>query len=482
MMSRDSDRGRYSTPEGSPIWEYFSTASCAMLFFAIGFVPGWNAPTLNMLQKPGSPITINGSDVSNISAAMGFGYMFAPTLTVLITDKLGKKKSLLIAIAVTSTNWGLIAIAQTVNILIVARFISGFAMGMILGIAPMYLGEVASVKIRGAIGMVCSVTMNAGILFTFVVVPYLSVRMVAYISLTLITLAAMCILFIPESPYFLAMVGRIAEAEVVLEKLRGKSDVTEELDLIKNTVTDMDKGAKKLNKGNEPRAPKTFGIFEQIKQIVTVPGNRKAFFINFLVMTWMEFGGYIVIMIFCTFLFDAMHSKISSYTSTIILSACQLVSNVFTAFVIDRVGRRPLIGISGVLSGACLMIITVYYFLMEYTGIDSSPYSTLAVCAMYVNIIVLSIGLVPLQTILMSETIASEVKTLVSNIIISMGGLLGSAAMMFYKQTSEIWGLGNSVPFFVFTITTWFSTMAIMMLLPETKGKTFLEIQRILNK
>ncbi|XP_046738962.1 facilitated trehalose transporter Tret1-like [Diprion similis] len=414
---------------------------------------------------------------------MGLGHMFAPTLTILITDRLGKKKSLLIAIIVISINWRLMAIAQTVNVLIVARFISGFAMGMVIGIAPTYLGEIASVRIRGAIEMVCSVMMNAGTLLAVAAIPYLSVRTTAYTkSLTLITLAAVCIWFIPESPYFLAMVGRIEEAEVVLEELRGKSDVTEDLDLIKNTITELDKGAKKLNKDKEPRTPKKFDSFQQIKKLFTVPGERKAFCINMLMMIWMQCGGYITFLVYCTFLFDALQSPIFPYTSTVVLNACQLVSTALTVFVVDRFGRKPLIGISGILSSACLVIITVYFFLMECTGIDASSHSTLAVCVMCVNVIVLNFGLVPLHLILLGETVASEIKTLVSDIIVSTTGLAASVTMIFYKQTSVTWGLGNSMPFFVLAIVTWLITVAIMILLPETKGKTFLKIERKLNK
>lgn len=311
----------------------------------------------------------------------------------------------------------------------------------------------------------------------YAIVPYLSVSMTACICLSIATASTISTWFVPESPYFLGMAGRFDEAEGALEKLRGKTDVAEELELVKNTVSrkkDYELNEKGLN-GEIPKNPSAF------KKLFTVSGNLKALGILFLFTTALYLGSYMIIILYGDIIFAKMNVGVRPQLCTLMIGVIQLVSNVLVTFVIDKVGRRPLILIAGLLSGLCGLVIGVYFYLMEHTDIDVTPYGMVALCTVFLNMIAINMGLMPLMMVLQSEILSTDVKALATTVHGVGSGLLATIAAKLYLTVAETWGYGHGLPFISFTIITWSSTIIILKLLPETKGKTLLDVQRALN-
>lgn len=309
---------------------------------------------------------------------------------------------------------------------------------------------------------------SAGMLFMFTVAPYLSVKMMASTCLSIATVSTLISWFVPESPYFLAMVGRIEDAETTLEKLRGKTDVAEELDLIRMTV-------------NQTGIPGENVKQSALKQLITVSGNRKALGIVFLFTIALQLGSYVSIVVYGDIIFKKMNTGVTAQLCTMLIAVIQLVCNILVAFVIDKLGRKPLIFVSGLVSGLCVLIVGVYFYLMEYTYVDVTSYGMFALCATFVNIIALNIGLMPLSGVIQSEIFATEVKALATCFIGVGGGIIATIGVKCYLMIAETWGYGHSVPFLGYAANTWLCTYLIMKLLPETKGKTLFDIQRDLN-
>lgn len=69
-----------------------------------------------------------------------------------IAQRIGKKKTLLIVSIPQMSSWLLIYLANNASLLLVSRFLGGFAGGGIFGIVPSYISEISDDKLRGGLG------------------------------------------------------------------------------------------------------------------------------------------------------------------------------------------------------------------------------------------------------------------------------------------------------------------------------------------
>lgn len=345
-------------------------------------------------------------------------------------------------------------------------------MGIVMCVAPIYITEILSSRIRGSMTMICMCTFGCGILFVFLVGPKLGVRLTAVFSTALCALYLIGFWFAPESPYFLVTVGREKEAEAVLEKLRGKMDVSDELELIRTTVNE---------KGKAMMAPGSGESESAFKQLFTIRGNLKALFLGMMLISLPHFCGYTTLLNYCHIVLQAMGSGLEVYQATVIFALLQ-VSSVFVIVVIaDRAGRRTLIMISGVLTCILLLVIATYFFLMEHTNVEVKQYGMIPLCSTFLFIIAVNIGIMSVGPMMTAEIFGNDVKVLANCIAGIFASLVVTCVTKSYLVVATSWGFGHSIPFFGHAIAAFVGTICVALWLPETRGKTLLEIQRELN-
>lgn len=116
------------------------------------------------------------------------------------------------------------------------RFIAGLGYGATATILPMYIGEIADDRVRGALCVLINQMLNVGILLAYCVGPWVSRVALAGVGLALPVIFAIVGFWIPESPYFLVMRKRTEAAAKSLAWLREPSRVTEELSTIEQAI------------------------------------------------------------------------------------------------------------------------------------------------------------------------------------------------------------------------------------------------------
>lgn len=466
-MSTDAEKGKYAAPDGSKTWEYLATFVCSLLCFCSGTLAGWNSPTTVLLLAKDSPIPVTSSDISTLAATIAIGYTLAAPISVMIVDKIGRKYTLLLSVLPLIVNWALIMVAESVYVLYVARLVAGLALGLCICVTPMYLGEISSAESRGAGGALLGIMYGVGILLAFVVVPYLTISTMAGIFLLLSLCFLVMFWFMPDSPYYLAMKGKMEEAEEVLEKLRGKTDVSEDLGVIVESLKNEEK--------NEAATRAT------LKDLFEIAANRRAFFIMFFFVVNHNFGGFLTILAFGQLIFQETANAISDHTANIIIGVAQLVSCALTIVLVDRVGRRPLIIISGIMVGLCDLAIGLFFYCKNYLELDVSSYSLVPFAASTLLVFFFNCGFTGLQIVIMSEIFAIEIKALATSVIGIFGGGFGILSCKLYIYLAITLDYGHAFPFLSASLVIWISTALMLHLLPETKGKTFAEIQRQLR-
>lgn len=159
-----------------------------------------------------------------------------------LTDRLGRKKLLvLIALLFAGTSIET-ALALNFTAFVMARFLAGLAVGGVSLLSPMYMAEVSPPEIRGRLGTLYQMSIIVGILISFGL-NYLLRNMGAnnwrWMFLTGVVPSAVFFLFVvmsPETPRFLAMKGKEHDAFAVLERIGGRASAQVQLDEIRTSL------------------------------------------------------------------------------------------------------------------------------------------------------------------------------------------------------------------------------------------------------
>lgn len=120
-----------------------------------------------------------------------------------------------------------------------ARLLHGAAVGIGWVVVPAYVGEMASVRIRGLLGLLIQLSYAAGLLFSYTAGWLLE----DYTSLTVVSaivavMSSVLFALLPESPYYLMLDGRAEDAAKCLWSLRSYTDeeLQSELTSVKKSV------------------------------------------------------------------------------------------------------------------------------------------------------------------------------------------------------------------------------------------------------
>lgn len=178
---------------------------------------------------------------SSTVAVFAIGGIFGGFLIGIFTNQFGRKGSLLfnnIIILGATTIQVCSKTFQSYKLLLLGRFLTGINAGLNSGLCPMYLVEIAPDDIRGAVGSTYHLFVAFGMLLSQIAGYFLGTDdNWPYIFLISIAPALFQLILLPicpESPkYLLITQGKDKKAEKALQWLRGKQNVREELELLK---------------------------------------------------------------------------------------------------------------------------------------------------------------------------------------------------------------------------------------------------------
>lgn len=272
-------------------------------------------------------------------------------------------------------------------------------------------------------------------------------------------------IWFPESPYYLVSKGRYDEAAQTIAYFKGiedKEEIKEELDLVISNVSE-----------NVDRQKWTDKIVQ-----LNLPNNRKALCIVIGLIIAQQFSGSFSTMQYLEVFFREANISIDSNIATIIVLAVGLISGALSTMTVEKAGRRSLLIVSSM--GACitLLILGIYLFLNAH-NIDVSTFNWLPVVDVILFQIAYQIGLGTLLNALIGELFPTNVKGIAGAIVTISDGLFSFAVSKLYQVIGD--ALGKHVIYFFFAGSCLIAFLLILAFMPETKGKTFNEIQEELK-
>src|SRR5437660_4476765 len=166
-----------------------------------------------------------------IVAGLLLGAMIGAAFAGWLSDRLGRRRLIMIAALVFIAGALVCAFAPTVAVLVAGRVILGFAVGSAALVVPLYLSEIAPTEIRGAITSLNQLMIVSGILVAFIVNAILASsgnwRLMLGLAAVPSAVLFVGMLFMPETPRYLVHAGDEQEARQVLDELPGDEPVGE---------------------------------------------------------------------------------------------------------------------------------------------------------------------------------------------------------------------------------------------------------------
>ncbi|KAM1243771.1 hypothetical protein ACFX2G_035987 [Malus domestica] len=156
-----------------------------------------------------------------------------------VADWLGRRPMLIISSVFYFLSGIVMLWSPNVYILLLARLLDGFGIGLAVTLVPLYISETAPPEIRGSLNTLPQFTGSGGMFLSYCMVFGMSLTespswrlMLGVLSIPSLVYFVLTVFFLPESPRWLVSKGRMLEAKQVLQRLRGIEDVSGEMALL----------------------------------------------------------------------------------------------------------------------------------------------------------------------------------------------------------------------------------------------------------
>jgi SP family galactose:H+ symporter-like MFS transporter len=367
-------------------------------------------------------------------------------------DRFGRKPILTVNAVIFGVFAVATGLAKGLTLFLAARFVVGLAVGVASMITPLYIAELAPARIRGAF-----VTLNQLAIVTGIVVAYYidflfsrggnwRAMFISAVAPSAVLLVAL--IFLPESPRWLAAQGRLGEALAILTRIETSEEAERDLRELRE-VTQYDNLSFTGLFSRRFRRPLLVGILLAIFQQVTGVNT-----IIYYTPTILQMAGF--------------QSASSAILATLLVGAVNLIFTVISLLLLDRVGRRPLLmlGIAGM--GLSLFHLG-YLFGASHVARGAILVDVVAYLASF------SIGLGPIFWLLISEiyptTVRGQAMSL-ATVVIWISDLL--VTMTFLTLVEKLGARGS---FWLYAIACVAAFLFSARMVPETKGRTLEEIE-----
>ncbi|XP_014234597.2 facilitated trehalose transporter Tret1-2 homolog [Trichogramma pretiosum] len=442
------------------------TSSLFSFMAQIGISIGWPSPNVPRLQQSGNHdtlITATDDELSWIVSVIGLGAVAGALAGSCLVELLGSRRTLLLALLIEAADRACLVAATSASWIIASRALGGLSAGLAYGAFALYLGEVGAPECRGTLVSIASAGIPLGILVGTCAESYLPARLSSSLYLAMCAASIGLFAWLRDTPYHLMRAGREPEAEksVILyyPDVEAKQKMSEIRDFLESKRTD------RVNKWREMTRPVSLKSFAYIVALYSLPNLTGLM----IVQSYME-----VILAKTS---RSIHVE-STQQLVIGANAISSLATLATVNLVDRLGRRPLLMVSG--CGCALAnagLAAAYFHGDADDDVDNLGWLTPSCVVAY--LVFYAIGLARVPNAVLSEICGDGIKGAAGCLASLCGALSGFAVLRSYRPLAD--ELGDQ---WVFCGLVAFSSLCVplALLLPETKGKSLNEIQNMLRR
>ncbi|MEN2416351.1 sugar porter family MFS transporter [Flavobacterium mesophilum] len=494
-----------------------------------GFLFGFDAGIISgVMSYAGPEFNLNDFQTGWVVSSPSFTAMFAMLISGRLSDKIGRKKLLILAAFLYALSIVLSAYSFSYEMLYIARMIGGIAFGIALVIAPTYIAEVSLAENRGKLVSIQQLNIVLGFFAAFLSNYYINSlytsgqssfltednvwRWMLGIVIIPSILYYVLLFFVPESPRWLFIQKRDNEAKEILIAMHGQQNAKNEAESILESLKEED------HQNNEK---------VKIKDLFK-PSLKFVFTVGLVIGVLQQITGINAIYFYATSIFKQTGiGNDASFSSGVLLSFITVAFTIVAMFLIDKMGRRPLLllGIAGI---AISMALCAYGFNEakyqlssdKIAQLDSSlkeklnPIAdkvyetditfknemksllgdqvyaknegTILEMATQMNAVLVLVGVMgfiacfafslgPVMWVMLSELYPNRYRGLAIGVIGFVNGFVSWIVQQVFPW--ELSNLGNAISFSIFGGIALIGFFVLYKILPETKGKSLEQIE-----
>eukprot|EP00467_Chlorarachnion_reptans_P018782 CAMPEP_0114510380 /NCGR_PEP_ID=MMETSP0109-20121206/13753_1 /TAXON_ID=29199 /ORGANISM="Chlorarachnion reptans, Strain CCCM449" /LENGTH=622 /DNA_ID=CAMNT_0001689677 /DNA_START=331 /DNA_END=2199 /DNA_ORIENTATION=+ len=441
----------------------------SVLMGAINF--GYNTSVLNTPEEVIRE-SLAGRRVDDFSWAIivsifSIGGLVGSWVAPPLLDTIGRKSFMLFNGIFLTLVLLLEAMASSVAMMAFARLMIGASCGGTTVAVPLYLGEIAPVTLRGALGTLNQFAMVVGILLAQVLGGGMfgwkglgydpGWRYLLAIGAVFSTLQVLLSCFVVESPRWLVMQNRKVEAKRILKMLRGIGP-NEDSAIIMIELESMEEVAQ------EEKREVSVG------SLVRNPRNRFPFMIGVMLMIFQQFSGINAVFYYSTSFFKKANFA-DPYLGTVLCGSVNVLATLVAVDLMDRAGRKALLVLSSVGMTISSIILTVSLVASANFNLELGYLEVLGVLT-YVTFF--EFGLGPIPWAITAELFGAVERATAMGACSCINWIACFVIGLTFPGMSEFLGSYSFVPF---ALITMFSAFFSYSYVPETKGRSLKEIQ-----
>lgn len=407
-------------------------------------------------------------------SCLGWGAMAGNLSAGLLSDRFGRRAVLLLTAVLFLGSALAAALSTSFTVFVVARICGGLAVGAAILTAPVYIAEIAPAGRRGSLVSLNQLMIVIGISVSFFSNYFLlalgadSWRWMLGIQSVPALLFFVLLTAVPESPRWLLSKGRGPRALAVLEALHGPLEAQRELGEIQASLATTSPAAR-IGLGSRIR-----GVFARRLRFVMVFAIGIAFF--------QQITGINAIFYYLPTIFaQAGGGLATAFRQSVVVGLVNVGMTFVAIWLIDRLGRRPLllIGVTG-MAASLLTISWAFHAAAALPGAEPLVNAQLVLIAIITFVASFAISLGPVMWVMLSEIFPNEQRAAAISLVGFWNSLVSASVTFIFPW--ELATFGPAGTFLGYGLMALAGLLFLAILAPETKGRTLEELEGLLMR
>ncbi len=428
---------------------YIVSAIAATGGLLFGFDTGVISGALLFLKKDFG-LTSLGQEI--VVSAVLIGAIVGSAASGRVTDRFGGKRVIFCTAVIFALGTVIASTASSMHLVIAGRVVLGIAIGIASYTVPLYISETSPARIRGALVSLNQLMITIGILVSYLVDDVFATTQYTWRGMFAVGIVPAVILgvgliFLPSSPRWLMARKREDDARDVLRRLVQASEIDTQMEEMRVSIA------------NESVS----GGWKDLCQ----PWIKPAFLMGIAIMFFQQATGINTIIYYAPTIFQmaGFTSETAAITATVAVGAVNVAMTIVSLFLVDRLGRRPLLLIGLIGMVVSLIIVGIAFSFGDSLG-EGLKWASVAGIFIYIAAFAVSLG--PIAWLLIAEIYPLGIRGLAMSLSTVANWLFNFIIALTFLSLIET--LGKPMTFFLFAALGVLGWFYCYFRIPETKG------------
>ena len=450
--------------------------------FVLGFSLGYPSPIEKNIKEIG---LLDDSTFPIFSSCLFLFAIIGSVSVSFLTDKLGAKFLIILLSIPDAVGWLLIAFGYHWTVMLFGRALTGLARGGYSALVSVYISDMAPKESKGVYGSIYQHAFISGVLCSHLLGAFISFRWLALVPVVVLLVQNLILSLQPYSPKWLAARGLEKDALNTLKYLRGPNyDYQSEYEEMQRVVNESS----------------DWTFFQRIRSLFFELQNLRILIIVSLVFVGVELTGVSIVSSYSSNILKSSR-LVSPNVASFIPTSVQSVSVILFTFLVERIGRKPLLLFSGAGIALSYAILSVYSFGSSHLWTQCSEFDTtssltnssgvntlvsgefcdyitlLPMVALIIFRFVYGLGWGPIPFILLGESFPTKVRSIAASVSICVFMFSIGLILLVFPFLKQL--LGPHYVFLIFVLLNITTCVFVFIFVPETTGLSMEEVEEL---